>query len=43
MVQYPSVADNNPAPIIHSLSGDTITYFGYAPIGTPTNALPGLM
>ena len=36
-ISYPSVADNNPAPLIHALSGGTITYYGYAPLGTPTN------
>lgn len=34
---YPSVAENNPAPLIHALSGGTITYYGYSPIGTPTS------
>jgi hypothetical protein len=37
MIQYPSVADNNPAPLIHALGNGSITYYGYAPLGTPTN------
>lgn len=37
MTQYPIVAENNPAPLIHALSGDTVTYYGYAPLGTPTS------